>query len=408
MLPNVRINFANGAIGGSAPMDDGCTGLVCNATAVTGKFALETNYLITSLKQLEALGIDASSTGPNANVYKCVSEFYAEAPQGTKLYLRGAEVETLIDKLVDPDNDSAMPLLEYARGAIRTLMVKVTAPNDYSPDSSHGIDASVYDAITYAQHLAERGFLTIAFDPSFTGESGGEPRRMASPDINTEDFLAAVDFLSTCDLVDPGDTVERSEGACVGLVAGRIARIPVHRSIARVKDGAIKATAMYIGRVTAENGSPDIIHDRGFICPRTFVGKGGYFWSDDTLATAASDDYCYIPRRRVADKAYRIAYGAMLEQVSDEIALTADGKIAAAACKNIETRLESAIINGMTVEGNLGCDPDDPNDTGVVAYVAPRQNIAATSRLDVGLRIRPYGYSKHIEVDLGFQTLPTA
>jgi len=55
----------------------------------------------------------------------------------------------------------------------------------------------------YAQHMAERGFLTIALDPSFTGESGGEPRRMASPDINTEDFLAAVDFLSTCDLVDP-------------------------------------------------------------------------------------------------------------------------------------------------------------------------------------------------------------
>ena len=55
----------------------------------------------------------------------------------------------------------------------------------------------------YAQHMAERGFLTIAFDPSFTGESGGEPRRMASPDINTEDFLAAVDFLSTQDNVDP-------------------------------------------------------------------------------------------------------------------------------------------------------------------------------------------------------------
>ena len=55
----------------------------------------------------------------------------------------------------------------------------------------------------YAQTLAERGFLTIAFDPSFTGESGGFPRRIASPDINTEDFLAAVDFLSTQDNVDP-------------------------------------------------------------------------------------------------------------------------------------------------------------------------------------------------------------
>ena len=55
----------------------------------------------------------------------------------------------------------------------------------------------------YAQTMAERGFLTIAFDPSFTGESGGNVRYMASPDINTEDFMAAVDFLSLCDKADP-------------------------------------------------------------------------------------------------------------------------------------------------------------------------------------------------------------
>ena len=55
----------------------------------------------------------------------------------------------------------------------------------------------------YAQTMAESGFITVAFDPSFTGESGGQPRFMASPDINTEDFMAAVDFLSLCDKVDP-------------------------------------------------------------------------------------------------------------------------------------------------------------------------------------------------------------
>lgn len=55
----------------------------------------------------------------------------------------------------------------------------------------------------YAQAMAERGYLTIAFDPSFTGESGGYPRFMASPDINTEDFMAAVDFLSVREDVDP-------------------------------------------------------------------------------------------------------------------------------------------------------------------------------------------------------------
>ena len=61
----------------------------------------------------------------------------------------------------------------------------------------------------YAQELAERGFLTIAFDPSYTGESGGEPRYVASPDINTEDFCAAVDFLSTRDDVDAEHGVDK-------------------------------------------------------------------------------------------------------------------------------------------------------------------------------------------------------
>lgn len=55
----------------------------------------------------------------------------------------------------------------------------------------------------YAQTMAEKGFVTLAFDPSFTGESGGTPRYIASSDINTEDFSAAVDFLSTQDNVDP-------------------------------------------------------------------------------------------------------------------------------------------------------------------------------------------------------------
>ena len=55
----------------------------------------------------------------------------------------------------------------------------------------------------YAQKMAELGFLTIAFDPSYTGESGGMPRYVASPDINTEDFCAAVDFLSVQENVDP-------------------------------------------------------------------------------------------------------------------------------------------------------------------------------------------------------------
>ena len=71
--------------------------------------------------------------------------------------------------------------------------IAVSGPFGATKEQSSGL---------YAMRLAERGFVTLAFDPSYTGESSGEPRRTASPDINTEDFLAAVDYLSKLPEVD--------------------------------------------------------------------------------------------------------------------------------------------------------------------------------------------------------------
>jgi fermentation-respiration switch protein FrsA (DUF1100 family) len=87
------------------------------------------------------------------------------------------------------------------------------AADQYTPKNTSGKLAAIavcgpFGAVKeqasglYAQEMAERGFLTIAFDPSFTGESGGNPRNVASPDINTEDFQAAVDYLSVQDNID--------------------------------------------------------------------------------------------------------------------------------------------------------------------------------------------------------------
>ncbi|MEI3579496.1 MAG: alpha/beta hydrolase [Acutalibacteraceae bacterium] len=85
--------------------------------------------------------------------------------------------------------------LYIPKGAIGRLpAIAVCGPFGAVKEQSSGL---------YAQTMAEFGFLTLAFDPSFTGESGGQPRYVASPDINTEDFCAAVDFLSVQDNVDP-------------------------------------------------------------------------------------------------------------------------------------------------------------------------------------------------------------
>ena len=166
----------------------------------------------------------------------------------------------------------------------------------------------------------------------------------------------------------------------------------------------MKAETMYLGSVAAELGDPDVAHDLGYIVPRTFVGKSGYYWSDDHLATNASDDYCAIPRRRVIDKAYRIAYKTLVDEIAENVPENAEGKLAAFHCKGVETSVESAIVNSMTSEGNLGNDPDDASDLGVQCYIDPEQNILATSRLEVSLRVKPYGYSKYIDVKLGFKT----
>ena len=101
----------------------------------------------------------------------------------------------------------------------------------------------------YAQEMAERGFLTIAFDPSFTGESGGTPRYMTSPDINTEDFSAAVDYLVTNPEVDP------QRVGIIGICGWGGIAINAAAADPRIK--ATLASTMYdMSRVHANGRSP--------------------------------------------------------------------------------------------------------------------------------------------------------
>lgn len=107
----------------------------------------------------------------------------------------------------------------------------------------------------YAQTMAERGFLTIAFDPSFTGESGGTPRYVASPDINTEDFQAAVDFLSIQENVDP------EKIGIIGICGWGGMALNAAAIDTRIK--ATVASTMYdMSRVTA-NGYFDSVDEAG-------------------------------------------------------------------------------------------------------------------------------------------------
>ena len=394
-LPRVKISFENGALGGVAPSEDGVCGLVAYATAVSTTFALNTPYLITKLDGLVALGITSEATGANAALYKTVKEFYSEAPDGTKLWVMGVAASTTIANLTDKANNIISPLLMAARGSINILMLKLASAAE--PTMSGSIDGAVLTAVTNLQALAEdwtvnryAPFMCLVEALSYNGVAASLPDLTARSDNRVGVVL--------------GDSVTGSAGAAVGLVAGRLAAEPVQRSLARVRSGAIKAETMYIGTNHAELGDPDVANDLGYIVPRTFVGKSGYYWSDDHLATGASDDYCAIPRRRVIDKAYRIAYKTLVDEIAENVPVNTEGKLAAFHCKGVETSVESAIVNSMTSEGNLGNDPDNASDLGVQCYIDPDQNILATSRLEINLKVKPHGYSKYIDVKLGFKT----
>ena len=112
--------------------------------------------------------------------------------------------------------DKVFPLsdkVEHKKVTFETQYGLTLAADLYTPKDAEGKLSAIaisgpFGAVKeqssglYAQTLAERGFVTLAFDPSYTGESSGEPRRTASPDVNTEDFMAAVDYLSQLENVD--------------------------------------------------------------------------------------------------------------------------------------------------------------------------------------------------------------
>ena len=141
--------------------------------------------------------------------------------QESKTTEKGGEGMDAVKKSVEPEKKEEHYTFELADGVVRTkvrfknhfgieLAGDLYTPADAAANGNAAIAVSgPFGAVKeqssglYANEMAKRGFIALAFDPSFTGESAGEPRYMNSPDINTEDFMAAVDFLSTRDNIDP-------------------------------------------------------------------------------------------------------------------------------------------------------------------------------------------------------------
>jgi len=397
MLPRVKIEFANGALGQMAASSDGVFGLLANAAPVAEKLRLLKTYIVRSLDDAKGrLGITQEN---NPGLHKLLAEFYAEAGDGTELWIKCFAETVKMTEMVDlATEDGVKSLLTEANGRIKGLFVHYSSRMGQTITIENGLNSDVYTAIAKAQLTAAYATDTLKA-PLFVVVAG----------LNYTGEATELTPLNTMQMnrvgVMIGDTRDE-KGCALGLLAGRLARIPVQRNVGRVRDGAIATNGFaYIGSEPVETADIETIHDKGYITLRMHTGRAGYFFSDDPLATLPTDDYNHITARRTVDKAYRIAYDVLLGELLEEIPVSDQGQVSVTFAKSVETKVENAIINSMTSNSELGNDPANQNDTGIECLIDTNQNIVSTGFLKVGLRVKPYGYARYINVELGFKTI---
>lgn len=398
--PYVKIRFANGALGSVPASADGVVGMVVNGSSVAGKLELGKPYVLRDLDGLAALGVTGAATDANKYLYQCVELFYAEAGKGAELWVMVVASATLPSAMLDPNNDNAKKLIRASKGRVRTVVALTSATDTVAEDAALGSDVAT--AIAKGQALGEWATDTL-YAPVLVlieGKGYTDAAAVALPDLTegTDNRVGVV-----IGQVMDGDT---AVGSLAAVIAGRIAKIPVQRHIGRVRDGALKIESATIdGTVEIADADIDTVNDKGYITLTTHVGRSGYFVCDDHLATAVSDDYHSLARRRVVDKAYRIAHNTLLNYLNDEVACNGDGTIVAAVAKAWEADVVAAIANQMTANGELGTDPADSRDKGVKCEVDREQNVVSTGKVKVRIAVKPYGYAKYVEAELGFMAI---
>lgn len=389
MLPRVKINYLNGLIGTAPDNQDGLLGLVVlGATAVSTTFVLGTPYRLVRPEDLTALGITATN---NARIVELVKQFYAEAEEGTPVYLIGFEA-TSMTSVLDVDNGPMKGVLQALRGALRGLIVASASTATVTVED--GLDPDVLTAMPKAQALADWSADNI-YAPIFVILEGRHFTSAAdAPDLTALAYNRVGVFI--------GDTVTASINAAVGTLAGRIAAIPVQRNIGRVASGALAPVEMFIGDSPVDQAMSvvDALYAKGYICPRIYVGLSGFYFVDDSLATAKTDDYAHLTARRTIDKAARIAYLTMLQFMLDDIELNTDGTMQQPVLKDWQAQVERAINTQMTAAGELSV----VDGSGCKFWINPKQNVLTTSKVEGTLKVRPFGYSREIIVNIGFLT----
>lgn len=383
-LPRIKFNITKKGLGLLTANIQKTPGIVLTGKSVSGKITLGESRQFFSLEEAQEAGIAADN---NAFAYKHIKAFYDYAGKGAELWVMLVSDATTMAQMADKEQNFAKKLLNDASGKIRVLGIAKESKG--TETTANGLDEDVEASAIKLQALAlefEKKYFPFRGIISGNNFSGtvSELKDYRTTELNKVSILIA--------------NTDGAKDACVGLALGKLASIPVHRNIGRVKDGAVEQVNAYFtngAKVESLADAWDNIADKNYIFLRNFAGKAGFFFTDDPTLSLPTDDFKSLTNGFVMDKAVIIAYNTLVENLGDEIPVSEDGSIHPALIKSWQNEVESNINGNMTAKGELSrCQ----------VYIDEQQDVIRTGELAVQINLQPVGYAKFITINIGFTT----
>jgi hypothetical protein len=382
-LPSVQINVADGALGRTTTTDDGVGAMVITGIAATS-LALNVAAKIYSLQDAIALGITLA-THPHA--YAQISDYYDQAGSGAELWIMLISEATTSASVFTATTGPMAKLLEAAQGRVTIAANSMNRAGGYTPTMTGLVDYDLPAVAALAQIIATSQ--AAKFSPVRIILDGCY---LLNPLTGVVSVKGAGDRVGV--FLGVSETGKRTSS--MGRFLGRLAAIPVHQSVARVKTGMFSANGALTSSLALSAYSDAQIaslHDAGYMAVRTFQGLLGAFVTDDLTLASPTSDFTSLARGRVIDKAIRLAYQTYVLEINDTVEVGTDGKLLPTKVSYIEDVILRTLKTRMVAEGNC---------SSVAVTVDPTQNVIANDRIEIVVKITPLGYLKNIVVKLGF------
>jgi Protein of unknown function (DUF2586) len=414
--PQITFVIGNGGLGRTNPTQDSVcglitTGIATTATASTAALPLNTSLRLTSVKDAEAYGLSKAYDVTNSVlVYYHIKEFFRMNSNGV-LWLRLAAQTASMADLALKANANAKQLLRDANGEINTLAISRNPATGYTATITAGIDADVTSAIDNAQALAteeldEKRPVHILIEGRSASNSAStiadqRARTIAAPNVSVtiaKDKGGITTYLGSL----PGSSTILAAHAAVGTVLGCISLAKVNESIGWTgKFNLLDAQNFQVPAIgngftevqTLSQTDLNSINDKGYIFAMKRPAASGTYINDNPSCVALASDYAYLAEDRVVNKAVKLSYVGLFPFISSPLALQG-GLLAPGTVAEFESAVRQA-LNQMVVNGEV---------SEFSVYVNPAQNVLATSKLNIVLRIVPYGTARTIEVNVGLAT----